>query len=182
MKTCLLDLHGLLSDIVSVLCRVHGRPNPYDDPQHAGCYGVAKIWGMTDTEVFAPMTESVWESASPCEDAHAIVELVLDHFGLENTVILSAPPSVQNRGCMPGNEAWIARHFPQFIGRLQFGSQKHLCANEDAVLIDDYDANINAFHGLRRATGILYPRPWNSRHADSSRALAVLKHELLVLG
>jgi 5'(3')-deoxyribonucleotidase len=177
-KECLLDLHGVLSDIVPAFCRAHGRPNPYDDPAHIGQYGLGKIWGMTDKELFAPMDEEVWGNAGRCRDAYTVVEMVTERFGPDNVYILSAPAPVRNRGCMPGNEAWIAKHFPQFLGRYHFGMQKHLCANSDAVLVDDCDANIAAFHGRRGAIGVLYPQPWNTRHADSDRALAVLREAL----
>lgn len=182
MKDCLLDLHGVLSDIVPAFCKAHGRPNPYDDPAHLGNYGIDRIWGMTSKEVFAPMTEEVWADADPLPGAQAVVDLVISHFGYEHVFILSAPPPVRNRGCMPGNEAWIERHFPQFLGRFHFGMQKHICAHADAVLIDDSDANVKAFHGLRGARAILYPQPWNARHADSSRQLAVIREALESLG
>jgi len=59
-----------------------------------------------------------------------------------------------------GRVAWIQKHFPTMNRRFFIGAKKALFAQPGSILIDDCDANCEAFeaHGGK---AILMPRPWN---------------------
>jgi hypothetical protein len=73
--------------------------------------------------------------------------------------------------------SWIEKHLPAYRRRFLIGPRKEFCAHGGSVLIDDSDKNVASF---RDAGGlaILYPRPWNSRHAESEIGLGVVAAEL----
>lgn len=80
--------------------------------------------------------------------------------GRENICILTTP--ILDPDCAAGKVEWIYNHCPKWLHRQYLiGPPKHFCARPDALLIDDSDANVEAFqeHG---GQAILVPRPWNS--------------------
>jgi 5'(3')-deoxyribonucleotidase len=64
-----------------------------------------------------------------------------------------------------GKMKWMQKYFPRYVSRFFLGSLKEVFSSPDAVLIDDHQANINAFSEAEHpGVGILFPRPWNSLH------------------
>lgn len=78
--------------------------------------------------------------------------------GYENMCLLSSFAMEQ---CVDGKMKWIKKNLPRELhGNYLFGRAKSFCARPDAILIDDYDVNVDKF----RAAGgraVLVPRPWN---------------------
>jgi len=68
--------------------------------------------------------------------------------------------------------AWIRRYLPKYSRQFLFGPRKRFCAHARAVLIDDYDKNIDGFVSAG-GQGVLIPRSWNRDAArPMSEALA----------
>lgn len=185
-----LDMDGVLVDFVRGTCRVHRAPNPWADGANAGDHDTVKLFGMTPFEFWQPIQNHVfWALLQPTPECDAVVRLCERAVGALNVCLLSVP--CQSGGSASGKMAWIKRRLPEIGSRFLIGGNseapevppKHFCAHPDAILIDDSDANVDAF----RAAGgkaILFPRPWNSRHEfacegdDWGDAVACLNDEL----
>jgi 5'(3')-deoxyribonucleotidase len=156
---CFLDLDGVIADFVGGACKAHKRPNPYAGPTPAKEFDMDKIWGMTPEQFWAPMDYHFWAQLARMPDAHEILLHVESAFGRENVCILTSP--ARDPQCSSAKHAWIAACLPNYRRRFFIGSAKQFFARPDAVLVDDYDKNVDAF---RDAGGqaILVPRPWNT--------------------
>lgn len=166
---CLLDMDGVIVDLVQGCCDKVGKPNPYYTlPKCNFAQGVTKtpaLLGITPEEWLGTLTEDDWANFRPMHDAHLIVNLLEVTFEPENVCILSNPqghPSITDRA-MVGKLRWLKKHFPQFSDRFLFGPHKEFCANPNHVLIDDFELNVRVFraHGGK---ALLLPRLWNKAH------------------
>jgi len=98
-------------------------------------------------------------------DGKEILALVKEYFDEKDIYILTTPRP--NPDMWAGKALWIWLNMPSFSKRLiQTTAPKHLLANKDTVLVDDYDENVHEFRSYGR-DAILVPRPWNSFHLDS---------------
>lgn len=82
--------------------------------------------------------------------------------GRDNICILTTP--ILDPDCAAGKIEWIYKNCPKWLHQQYLiGPCKHMCAQPDVLLIDDSDANVDAFeaHG---GQVLLVPRPWNSLH------------------
>lgn len=162
----LIDMDGVLADFMGGLCEALGRENPYDDRRNHGKWATNDLWGIPEEEMWKPCDRAFWASLKPTAECHAIVEACVDVAGLDNCCILSSPS--QNEGCVDGKMDWIKRHIPKFSRRFLFGPKKEFCSNPNHMLIDDADHNVRAFRD-GGGFGLLLPRPWNARHAESGK-------------
>lgn len=169
---CVLDLDGVVAAFVQGVCRQFEVADPYLLPEHRGNYNAIEM--VLD---WKHLEEDFWAGLPKMSDADEIVRLVEERFGPENVAFLSSPS--HNRGCMPGKIRWIREHYPQLQRRFLFGPPKHFVAHPNAVLVDDYDKNVESFraHGGR---AILLPRIWNSLHAIEN-PVAYLVEQLATL-
>ena len=179
---CFLDMDGVIADFMSSLCAAHGKPSPYVDPVNKGKFDTEKLWGISDTEFWAPVAKNsleFWETIQKTPEADEIVKLAVLEFGIENVAILTAPS--KDPGSVPGKRYWIERHYPAFRKRMIFttASAKCFVAGPRKVLIDDKDSNVDEFdeHG---GTGILVPRPWNAEHMLERDLVEVIKDQIKV--
>lgn len=158
-----LDMDGVIADFVSGACKVHGRPNPYDDPKNHGVWEIDSLWGMTAREFWAPCNNNpdFWDNLEKTEDSDRIVCSVMRKFGEDNVAILTAPSL--DPQCVPGKRRWIKKYFPEFTDRIIYTGAKKFLAGPDRVLIDDRSSNVENF---RKAGGkaVLVPRLWNDAH------------------
>jgi len=112
------------------------------------------FWQMLD--------RTFWETVPMSKEADWLLNVCEALVGRKNVCILTAPTL---ETYVPSAKAkWIYDNLPTWLHK-QFliGPCKYMCASSEALLIDDSDANVQAF---RRAGGkaLLYPRPWNSLH------------------
>lgn len=163
MKTCLLDLDGVLVDFVGGACRFHNKQNPYDDPANLGRYGVEDMFEMIQSDFYSPLGEEFWANLRPMDDSISILSLVEKVFGEANVCILTKP--IKTPGCAEGKIRWLKKHLPSYYrgNRYLIGPAKHFCASANAYLVDDSDVNVKAFNEAG-GHGVLVPRPWNSHH------------------
>ena len=103
-----------------------------------------------------------WASWPKSDECNWLIDNCERLVGRENICILTSP--VLNPSCAAGKIEWIYEFCPEWLHRQYLiGPMKHMCARPDALLIDDSDANVEAFqkHG---GQAVLVPRPWNSGH------------------
>lgn len=176
---CLLDMDGVLADFVGGMVKAHGlAANPYDDPQWSGEYDVSRSFGMSLRKFWKPACKDFWKKLDKTPECLQIIELVEFLFGAENVCLLTSP-SLET-GSASGKFAWIYNNLPEYQRRFLIGAPKHFCAHGGSVLIDDSDRVVDKF---REAGGyaVLYPRPWNSRHAEAGVGLESVASELRAL-
>lgn len=131
---------------------------------------------FTPDELWRSLPRSFWAGVQPSAICDWLIETSASLVGPENVYILTCPTGYPD--CIAGKLEWIQRFLPHWLHR-QFliGKPKFLCASPESLLIDDSDANVNAF---REAGGdsILVPRPWNSEHACLFSTESILDHRL----
>lgn len=161
---CLLDLDGCLVDFVGGAARLFGKSDPYapyEPKRERGAYETWELLGIDKAEFWRPMGEEFWAGLDWLPDGRSILSAVETTFGKESICLLTSP--CLTPGCEAGKVRWIREHLPDYSRRYLIGPAKEFCAHGRAVLVDDYDVNVDRFreHGGR---AVLIPRPWNSRH------------------
>jgi 5'(3')-deoxyribonucleotidase len=155
-----LDLDGVLVDFVGGALRVHNATHiPYHDIR----WGLVEQIGISANQFWRGIDaagEDFWANLVWTHDGREILKMVLDHFGVENVCILTAPSN--HHSAAAGKVRWINEHVPELKRQYVLSAAKHFLAGPDKLLIDDHDGNVDKF----RAAGgeaLLLPRPWNRR-------------------
>lgn len=167
-----LDMDGILVDFVEGACVLHGRPNPYGETK--GQYDLDVVFGMTPEEFWSPMDYNFWAGLPKTHDSHLIVDMVKAYFPDEKLAILSSPSKMNTGHCVAGKTHWIQTHLPFLARSYIYAPKKKFLGAPGRVLIDDFEKNIEGFTAAG-GQAFLYPRPWNSRHAESDQALVLLE-------
>lgn len=186
MQKCLLDMDGVIANWVGATCLDLGVRNPYEyDPDNCnGRWDIFRLLGRTEAEedaYYASINNyEFWRDLEPMPEAHEIVDTLCEYFGRHNVCILSSPGHMEMS--MPGKVMWLRKHFPYFAenANFMFGKGKHFCAHPDAVLIDDFDKNVEAFRE-HNGKAFLVPRPWNADYAQEPNLIQTLKNFLETL-
>ncbi len=165
-----IDMDGVLADFVLGACHVFERPElAVNWP--AGEYRCAVALGVSEEEFWRRIESrpSFWLHLKCFTWAHALVEAV-ESFGYR-PIICTAP--TDDPVCAAQKTQWLQSHFGR--GRLEYflGKQKHLLAQPGRILIDDSDANCEAF-AAAGGHAILFPQRWNSLHQIPDGHAAVL--------
>lgn len=170
-----LDMDGCIVDCHRGFLELHGVQDPYLDTKNHGNASLEQILCMTPKEFWSGAEYDFWKNLKPTEDAFAIYKLVEYYAGKNNIQILSKPN--RHHGCKPGKRDWLKMYFPHLAENPLFEQRKADFASSDAVLIDDFDYNIDEF---RKAGGnaILIKRLWNSGHKEAEHTLEYLEMEL----
>ena len=159
LKTCYLDVDGILADFVSGALAAHGKTLPYAEtrwgfPEQIGFSGV-------DEPLFwLPLGYDFWRNLPLCPDAHNLVVAVESRFS-DRVVLMTSP--CDTPGAVEGKVDWIRHHLPEYRRRFFVGPAKHLAAAPCKLLIDDHDGNCDRFVA-EGGNAWSPPRPWN-RHA-----------------
>lgn len=156
---CFIDLDGVLADFCGSLRSIYQFPDFENRPYKFDLFDEFEL----DKDDFwnNKATVDFWANLSILPKAQEIVKLCSNAFGAHNLCFLSSPGygSAAARA-IEGKQIWINKHFYELRKQVLFGSAKHFCANPHAVLIDDYDKNIEEFN-VAGGWGILVPRPYN---------------------
>lgn len=167
-------MDGVIADFVTGVCLAHNRPSPYLDIKSRGIFDMEKLWGISIEEFWKPTRfEGFWKNLPKTEDADEIVEMVLNKFG-KNVSILTAPSEDPN--CLSEKKIWMQKHFPDLASKMIFCSanRKQLLAGPKRFLVDDRDKNIEEFEKAG-GTGLTVPRLWNHLHRLSDSSMSWLK-------
>jgi 5'(3')-deoxyribonucleotidase len=156
------DVDGVLADWVGDVARLFGRdPDELYESWPVGEGNIAKVLEVSNNELWRnihSMGRVFWRSLctySWCK------ELLDDLESIAPVTILTAP-SRESSSCS-GKYEWVCRNLPAYERRTLIGADKASCAHAGAMLLDDRDANCEAF---REAGGnaCIFPRVWNSAH------------------
>lgn len=161
MRKLFLDVDGVLADFTTGVCTFLNKPNPYNDLKNRGIYAMEGLLGMTSIEFLNRLDKHFWAGLMPTVDCYDILSMCEQKFGKENICLLTKPTPTP--GCLEGKLLWIREWLPEYMEQVLIGSGKHFCASRDAYLIDDHEANCEAFraHG---GNAYLLPALWNSKH------------------
>ncbi len=175
-KTLLLDLDGVLVDMVVPLMRWWGADIEREEqyPQQFGwdvkgaiAYIInqqgqarkpADLRNMTQEDFWRSPPRSFWRDLQPYPTALDFVKFL--ESGPFDIYIMTAHT---NGNCAAAKLEWIDEHLPKYWDRVLLGHPKHLAANAHSILIDDCTKNCEDF-ARAGGTSITYPRPWNPRH------------------
>lgn len=152
----LFDMDGVISQFVRGALRLHNSTLDHSDITGWAMY---EKMGLTEPALYAPMGYDFWSSLDCYSDGFELLGKLLG----ERLGLLSSP--VLTPGCTDGKRAWVKRHLPDLLPRTFIGTDKSLFAHENAILIDDSDANVEKFR-LAGGRAVLVPRPWNAARAE----------------
>jgi hypothetical protein len=164
-----LDMDGVLANFIAGASQLHGREGILDSWPR-GVWDAPTVFGLSSSQFWRKIDAAGADFWAELEAYPWLPELLetLRWFG--PVTILSSPSLGVE--CPSGKLRWLRQHVhPDFRDHL-FGHQKHLCAKPGHVLIDDFDTNVTRFreHG---GDAVLFPQPWNSRHAIEDRVAFV---------
>lgn len=167
----ILDMDGVLADFNRGAAQAHGRE--YVEPTK---WNYFEEWGMTAAEFWGGIHR--WGDAFyrymvppyPWKDD------VLRMVGEADDFVIMSSPSNDPAG-YAAKKIWCDKHAPGI--KLIVGSEKHLLAGPDRLLIDDYGNNIIKFANAGGHT-LIFPQLWNSNRvlAETDSRLSFLQREL----
>jgi 5'(3')-deoxyribonucleotidase len=172
---CLLDVDGVLADIIPAICKVHDIENPFDKPENKGKWEMSDICPLSPKEMWDPIEEDFWATIPVTSDAQQIVDLLTEKFGESNICLLTSP--TLDPRCASGKIKWIEKEFPQFKRQFLIGPNKAFCARSTHLLVDDAEHNVTAFKAAGGGAFLL-PRYCNKHHADEDKAVQRLREHL----
>jgi len=183
MRTLFLDVDGVLVDWLAGCHRLHGkRWSPGDATLQYWPYTFGpKGWDFYkdpafDVELkdlFTGMNRNFWASLGWMPDGPEILSKCERYFA-GNVFLLSSP--CHEDGTIDGRFDWINANMPKYRKRILVGDCKEAiakAAGPDAVLLDDWDRNTNAWTEAG-GTAIVCPRPWNSAYKKADDIMNVL--------
>ena len=145
----LLDMDGVICDLIGGLNKRFGITDPYLDPSNFGKYEWGEIVGINP---WADLDESFWENLPETAEFSAIMELVAGHD------VTICTRSIGHLSCKFGKLRWLERR--GLLENVIFTRNKWRFDSNGSVLIDDHDEQIDSFLGYTVAV----PRPWNRHH------------------
>lgn len=160
MLKCMLDVDGVVCDLVTGILGLLGRKLPEDRGDEA--YNLRKTLGYrgSSQRFWQQFPRDFWSTLPKTKEADTIVELAWRHCGKDNVCFSTHPTPTP--GCVDGKLAWVERYYPGMPVLLHCGDEpkKGFVASNNMLLIDDCTRNVVEF---RRAGGhsMLIARPWN---------------------
>jgi len=167
----LLDLDGVLVDLVLGISNALGKAWPYNDPKYFGEPHLNKVFDID--VLWDKLSPEFWANLPWSFDGSEILAYCEKRYEPKNICILTAPA---NEASAIGKMRWMERHLPYYHSRRQYfiGWQKDFMAEPRATLIDDTSDNTDLF-SLRGGKAILVPRPWNRLHASKLTVVQTLE-------
>lgn len=174
-KIIYLDMDGVLCDFVGAACRLLGVEEPRWDGLD---YCLASKLGMDPATFCSELVyrePKFWETIDPYPWKD---ELIQEAMKFERVAVVTSPAG--DPECYSGKFNWLKQHFPESVSHSYSAKVSHvLCCQKDlmrpdGVLVDDSIDNIERFEKAG-GTGILFPRPWNIRHAIRRSVSALFK-------
>ncbi len=177
IKHIFLDMDGVLTDFVSAALRVHDR-NEALDAWPPGERDIPKVLGISRGEYWRKIDAQGVDFWSQLE-AYSWVPLLIDEVQqFAPWSILTAPSLAPHSS--QGKIIWLRNYFPKVKGRafsdFLIGNQKHLLAQPGHILIDDAEANVDAFQAAG-GHAILFPAIWN-RNYQVENPVAYVREQL----
>jgi len=160
--TVFLDMDGVIVDFDG---GVHKKYGIEPEEHRTFDYDYNRMFGCSEQEFWSSLDHDFWVNLEFTAWAKQLLE-VLEPY---KPCLLTSPA----RGQASAKQDWIQKNLPEYFrqGRYLIGPGKRYCAKPNAILIDDYDKNIEQFTKAG-GWGVLFPAPWNSLHKFSGVCLA----------
>lgn len=179
IKTICLDVDGVLVDFVQGAAKASGidwgwLQRRYEES--LGEYDLAPVFGISNDAIWRNINALgswFWESLPhyPWCD-----ELIAECHRQADRVVFCTTPGLDASGAT-GKLRWLQKvmgtHFRDYL----IGPPKHVCARPGSVLIDDSDDNCAKFVEAG-GQAIVFPRPWNSAHAERHAPMLAVRRQL----
>ena len=132
----------------------------YDITEAANMLHAVRMYPFTNESFWRSVSRMTWATCPKSKEFELLLMLSCDAVG-EGIYVLTK--AVDTDSCLAGKKDWMDSNLPGWLRRkyIMVGENcKHLLANSESLLIDDFDDNVNAF---RKSGGlaITMPRPWN---------------------
>lgn len=166
----LLDMDGVLVDFVGAVRRLLPSVPP-DERWPPGSHDLAGLGGVSEAEMWRRVDAEGpgwWADLEPYPWAADLLDLAGPA-----AVVVTSPH--RHPACHAGKAEALRRLLPGARARRYAMVPRHLkrlLAAPGRVLVDDHDVTVAEF----RAAGgeaVLFPRPWNARHAEAADPLPV---------
>jgi len=163
---CYLDMDGVTTNFHHSACKVHGR-DPYAIMKTwpRGEYGFEKVFGITTEELWAKCRGyEFWRNMPILPGALWLYESLSTKYQVIFTSMATG-----DGYCAQAKVDWLQEYFGKQVQYAILHCSKGYMNPKGALMIDDYEKNIEAFTVIGGAS-ILYPQVWNTQHAiaDSS--------------
>lgn len=163
MKTILLDMDGVLADLVPAVLKAYDVPYQYREwPSDChGLYAVCKklkeTFNVPMDEFWTNLSADFWWLLPKTEYCDQIVQKAVDLAGLYNVHFCTYAVTPQSA---EGKMRWIESNYPGMADRLILTKHKWVLAKPDYILVDDRCQSCREFrqHG---GEAVIVPRPWN---------------------
>jgi 5'(3')-deoxyribonucleotidase len=157
MPTILLDMDGVTVQCVQAMLRLHGCEDRMATwPK--GEYALEDVCGVDRPTFWAKVEEASPDIWIDMEEYPYFDAMVKELTECGEVFFLSSPG--WSAASAQGKIIWLQNRFGRAFRHYVLTNQKHLLARPDAILVDDFGRNCEAFReGGGRA--VLYPRPWN---------------------
>ena len=171
-----IDIDGVLADFVSALHRKLNIPFDYNNYQYKiGEYNIFKEienkYGIKYEDILKLLKDkNFWANMPLYPNAKDIVNAAINAVGVNNVYILTRPMEELNGEDIEGKKELINKNFPELKNNFIAAKNKESFANENSILIDDWDENINKFI-KNKGSGILVKRPWNSNYKETKTSI-----------
>lgn len=153
-KTILLDCDGILCDFVSGALKAHEREHEGHDS--VTTWDFFEKWGLTAKEFYDKVRgRDFWLNLKPYEDGLAFY----GELSKKTTPVISTAP-IMDPECVQAKIEWLYTHYGVIMTNIMVGSQKHLMANPNTLLIDDNPSNVQKFLAYG-GKAVLIKKPWN---------------------
>lgn len=164
-----LDMDGCIADFTGHAFAAHGKPVP-DRPE----WEMGQSFGITLAEFQEPMTFDFWATIPWTPEGKDLLAGLEAIFGREVIRLVTSPFTGGPPGCWEGKHAWLLREAPFYAERMHMTHCKGDYAGRSHLLIDDKDANIDAFT-KNGGFALTIPRSWNrlERLADAKNRFDV---------
>lgn len=165
----LLDMDGVIADFVGGVGRLYDT-----DLNHMDDWGIEEFLGVSEKEMWIRIDiegPEFWATLPEYPWTNDLIRLL----GPDNLVISTAPS--RSADSLKGKAEWLQEMFGYKFNRYMFGRHKHLLAGSGLTLIDDKDANVEAFraHGGR---AVLFPQKWNKNEEFVSNRVGYVAQAL----
>lgn len=172
-KIIYLDLDGVLVNFVKGVYEILGEKSPI-----LGESDMTKWYGLSHNQFWKEINkygEAWWADLERLSWADELFDFCQEKFELDNMFFLTSPSRLP--GCLSGKLKWIQKHYPQMQRKVIFTPQKHLCAREGRILIDDTKSKTSKFHEYG-GVGLLFPALYNDCWKLADKPVDFIKEQI----
>jgi 5'(3')-deoxyribonucleotidase len=160
-----LDMDGVCCDFVGSAVKIHGLNR--DEimatwaADYPGEFYPYRVLDMPRDHFWEKVSEKSEEFWVELEEYEWFTHLYESLESMAKVVFLSSP--TRSPFSLSGKLHWLQARFGREFREFILTPQKHLLAKPHAILIDDFDWNVNSFkeHG---GGAVLFPQIWNENH------------------